>query len=164
MAEARSMDEREPLPQRLAHSPSNGRYARGPPRRFASRQSSRRCRQASSRQSTSATDAACRSSGPPASRRLGVRGQGERAGRLGGALFLVLLLRMLNTFGVSTGVRLVLTGLIIVAVTSPPQAARGRPGEAAGPPPETSVLTRSAPSSALRVPRASGRLASCRRY
>jgi ribose transport system permease protein len=34
----------------------------------------------------------------------------------GAALFLVLLLGMLNTFGVSAGVRLLLTGLIIVAV------------------------------------------------
>ena len=34
----------------------------------------------------------------------------------GGALFLVLLLTMLNTFGVSAGVRLLATGLIIVAV------------------------------------------------
>ena len=33
----------------------------------------------------------------------------------GGALFLVLLQTMLNTFGVSAGVRLLLTGLIIVA-------------------------------------------------
>ncbi len=32
------------------------------------------------------------------------------------ALFLVLLLTMLNTFGVSAGVRLLLTGLIIVGV------------------------------------------------
>jgi ribose transport system permease protein len=34
----------------------------------------------------------------------------------GASLFLVLLLTMLNTFGVSTGVRLVATGLVIVAV------------------------------------------------
>jgi len=34
----------------------------------------------------------------------------------GAALFLVLLLTMLNTFGVSAGVRLVTTGLIIIAV------------------------------------------------
>ena len=34
----------------------------------------------------------------------------------GAALFLVLLLTMLNTFGVSAGVRLLLTGLIIVGV------------------------------------------------
>jgi ribose transport system permease protein len=33
-------------------------------------------------------------------------------------LFLVLLLTMLNTFGVSAGVRLVLTGLIILGVIS----------------------------------------------
>ncbi|MBV8107089.1 MAG: ABC transporter permease, partial [Hyphomicrobiales bacterium] len=37
-------------------------------------------------------------------------------GGLDGALFLVPLLTMLNTFGVSAGVRLLLTGLIIVAV------------------------------------------------
>ena len=35
---------------------------------------------------------------------------------LGAALFLVLLLTMLNTFGVSAGVRLLVTGLVIVAV------------------------------------------------
>jgi ribose/xylose/arabinose/galactoside ABC-type transport system permease subunit len=33
-----------------------------------------------------------------------------------GALFLVLLQTMLNTFGVSAGLRLLLTGVIIVAV------------------------------------------------
>jgi ribose transport system permease protein len=36
----------------------------------------------------------------------------------GGALFLVLLLTMLNTSGVSAGLRLVATGLSIVAVTT----------------------------------------------
>jgi len=37
--------------------------------------------------------------------------------RIGGAaLFLVLLLTMLNTFGVSAGVRLLVTGLVIVGV------------------------------------------------
>jgi len=34
----------------------------------------------------------------------------------GASLFLILLLTMLNTFGVSAGVRLVATGLVIVAV------------------------------------------------
>ena len=43
-------------------------------------------------------------------------GKANVPGVWGGALFLVLLLTMLNTFGVSAGVRLVLTGLIIVAV------------------------------------------------
>ena len=46
----------------------------------------------------------------------GRRRQGEYSRGLGGALFLVLLLTMLNTFGVSAGVRFLLTGLIIVAV------------------------------------------------
>ncbi len=43
-------------------------------------------------------------------------GNANLPGVWGGALFLVLLLTMLNTFGVSAGVRLVATGLIIVAV------------------------------------------------
>jgi ribose transport system permease protein len=43
-------------------------------------------------------------------------GRANLPGVWGGALFLVLLLTMLNTFGVSAGVRLVATGLIIVAV------------------------------------------------
>ncbi|MGO9420471.1 ABC transporter permease [Roseiarcus sp.] len=43
-------------------------------------------------------------------------GNANVPGVWGGALFLVLLLTMLNTFGVSAGVRLLLTGLIIVAV------------------------------------------------
>jgi ribose transport system permease protein len=43
-------------------------------------------------------------------------GRANLPGVWGGALFLVLLLTMLNTFGVSAGVRLLLTGLIIVAV------------------------------------------------
>lgn len=43
-------------------------------------------------------------------------GRANVPGVWGGALFLVLLLTMLNTFGVSAGVRLLLTGLIIVAV------------------------------------------------
>ena len=43
-------------------------------------------------------------------------GKANVPGVWGGALFLVLLLTMLNTFGVSAGVRLLVTGLIIVAV------------------------------------------------
>jgi len=43
-------------------------------------------------------------------------GKSNVPGIWGAALFLVLLLTMLNTFGVSAGVRLLLTGLIIVAV------------------------------------------------
>jgi ribose transport system permease protein len=43
-------------------------------------------------------------------------GNANVPGVWGAALFLVLLLTMLNTFGVSAGVRLLLTGLIIVAV------------------------------------------------
>jgi ribose transport system permease protein len=43
-------------------------------------------------------------------------GKANVPGVWGGALFLVLLLTMLNTFGVSAGVRLVLTGLIILGV------------------------------------------------
>src|SRR5260370_24944310 len=43
-------------------------------------------------------------------------GKANVPGLWGAALFLVLLLTMLNTFGVSAGVRLVLTGLVIVAV------------------------------------------------
>jgi ribose transport system permease protein len=43
-------------------------------------------------------------------------GKANIPGVWGGALFLVLLLTMLNTFGVSAGVRFLLTGLIIVAV------------------------------------------------
>lgn len=56
-------------------------------------------------------------------------GRGSVAGVWGGALFLVLLLTMLNTFGVSAGLRLVLTGLIIVAVVT---AAGGRAGAGRG--------------------------------
>jgi ribose transport system permease protein len=37
------------------------------------------------------------------------------AGLWGAALFLVLLLTMLNTFGVSAGIRFVVTGLVIIA-------------------------------------------------
>jgi ribose transport system permease protein len=43
-------------------------------------------------------------------------GKANAPGLWGAALFLVLLLTMLNTFGVSAGVRLLLTGLIIVGV------------------------------------------------
>ena len=43
-------------------------------------------------------------------------GKANVPGIWGAALFLVLLLTMLNTFGVSAGVRMLLTGLIIVAV------------------------------------------------
>ena len=43
-------------------------------------------------------------------------GNANVPGVWGAALFLVLLLTMLNTFGVSAGIRLLLTGLIIVAV------------------------------------------------
>jgi ribose transport system permease protein len=43
-------------------------------------------------------------------------GRANVPGLWGAALFLALLLTMLNTFGVSAGVRLVLTGLVIVAV------------------------------------------------
>jgi ribose transport system permease protein len=43
-------------------------------------------------------------------------GKANVPGLWGAALFLVLLLTMLNTFGVSAGVRLVLTGLVIVGV------------------------------------------------
>jgi len=52
-------------------------------------------------------------------------GKASVPGVWGAALFLVLLLTMLNTFGVSAGVRLVLTGLIIVAVIT---AAGGQKG------------------------------------
>ena len=43
-------------------------------------------------------------------------GKANVPGIWGASLFLVLLLTMLNTFGVSAGVRLLLTGLIIVGV------------------------------------------------
>ena len=43
-------------------------------------------------------------------------GKANVPGIWGAALFLVLLLTMLNTFGVSAGVRLVVTGLVIIAV------------------------------------------------
>ena len=54
-------------------------------------------------------------------------GKANVPGIWGAALFLVLLLTMLNTFGVSAGVRLVLTGLIIVGVIT---AAGGPEGAA----------------------------------
>jgi len=44
------------------------------------------------------------------------RGKANVPGLWGGALFLVLLLTMLNTFGVSAGVRFVVTGLVIIGV------------------------------------------------
>ncbi len=50
-------------------------------------------------------------------------GKANLPGIWGASLFLVLLLTMLNTFGVSAGVRLVVTGLVIVAVIT---AAGGR--------------------------------------
>jgi len=54
-------------------------------------------------------------------------GRANLPGVWGGALFLVLLLTMLNTFGVSAGVRLLATGLIIVAViTAAGGESRGR--------------------------------------
>ena len=43
-------------------------------------------------------------------------GKANIPGIWGGALFLVLLLTMLNTFGVSPGVRLLATGLVIISV------------------------------------------------
>ena len=43
-------------------------------------------------------------------------GKANVPGIWGAALFLVLLLTMLNTFNVSAGVRLVVTGLVIIAV------------------------------------------------
>jgi len=43
-------------------------------------------------------------------------GKANVTGLWGASLFLVLLLTMLNTFGVSAGVRLVVTGLVIIAV------------------------------------------------
>src|SRR5690606_35469249 len=51
-------------------------------------------------------------------------GKANVPGIWGAALFLVLLLTMLNTFGVSPGLRLLLTGLIIVGVIT---AAGGQP-------------------------------------
>jgi ribose transport system permease protein len=50
-------------------------------------------------------------------------GKANVPGLWGAALFLVLLLTMLNTFGVSAGVRLLVTGIVIVAVIT---AAGGR--------------------------------------
>jgi len=51
-------------------------------------------------------------------------GKANVPGIWGAALFLVLLLTMLNTFGVSAGLRLVLTGLIIVGVITAAGAPR----------------------------------------
>ena len=56
-------------------------------------------------------------------------GKANLPGIWGAALFLVLLLTMLNTFGVSAGVRLLLTGIIIVAAIA--VAGDGRAGDAA---------------------------------
>ena len=53
-------------------------------------------------------------------------GKANVPGIWGAALFLVLLLTMLNTFGVSAGVRLVVTGLIIVAVITAAGSGRER--------------------------------------
>ncbi|WEK50784.1 MAG: ABC transporter permease [Candidatus Kaistia colombiensis] len=53
-------------------------------------------------------------------------GKANVPGIWGASLFLVLLLTMLNTFGVSAGVRLLLTGLIIVGVIT---AAGGQPAQ-----------------------------------
>jgi ribose transport system permease protein len=43
-------------------------------------------------------------------------GRANLPGIWGAALFMYLLVTMLNTFGVSAGIRLVMTGLIIIAV------------------------------------------------
>jgi ribose transport system permease protein len=43
-------------------------------------------------------------------------GKANVPGLWGAALFLVMLLTMLNTFGVSAGIRLVVTGLVIIGV------------------------------------------------
>ena len=53
-------------------------------------------------------------------------GKANLPGIWGGALFLVLLLTMLNTFGVSAGVRLLLTGIIIVAAIAVASDSRAR--------------------------------------
>lgn len=53
-------------------------------------------------------------------------GKANVPGIWGAALFLVLLLTMLNTFGASAGVRLVLTGLIIVGVMTVVGGEKGR--------------------------------------
>ncbi len=53
-------------------------------------------------------------------------GKANVPGIWGAALFLVLLLTMLNTFGVSAGVRLVVTGLIIVGVITAAGGGRER--------------------------------------
>lgn len=53
-------------------------------------------------------------------------GKANIPGIWGAALFMVLLLTMLNTFGVSAGLRLLLTGLIIVGVIT---AAGGQPAQ-----------------------------------
>jgi ribose transport system permease protein len=43
-------------------------------------------------------------------------GKANVTGLWGGALFLVLLLTMLDTFGVSAGIRFLVTGLVIIGV------------------------------------------------
>jgi ribose transport system permease protein len=53
-------------------------------------------------------------------------GKANLPGIWGAALFLVLLLTMLNTFGVSAGVRLLLTGIIIVAAIAVASGGRAR--------------------------------------
>ncbi len=53
-------------------------------------------------------------------------GKANVPGIWGAALFLVLLLTMLNTFGVSAGVRLLVTGLIIVGVITAAGGGRER--------------------------------------
>jgi ribose transport system permease protein len=53
-------------------------------------------------------------------------GKANVPGIWGASLFLVLLLTMLNTFGASAGVRLLLTGLIIIAVISAAGGMKGK--------------------------------------
>jgi ribose transport system permease protein len=53
-------------------------------------------------------------------------GKANLPGIWGAALFLVLLLTMLNTFGVSAGIRLLLTGIIIVAAIAVASGGRAR--------------------------------------
>jgi ribose transport system permease protein len=55
-------------------------------------------------------------------------GRANLPGIWGASLFLVLLLTMLNTFGVSPGVRMLLTGLIIIAVITLAGGQRGARG------------------------------------
>ena len=53
-------------------------------------------------------------------------GKANLPGIWGAALFLVLLLTMLNTFGVNAGVRMLLTGAIIVAAIAVANDGRAR--------------------------------------